>query len=106
MSTAAPLIYVPNPGPVRAPWFARLIALAVAAGALSVLLTAAWLEPSSRGVGTHVALGMQPCAFLERTGVPCAGCGMTTSFALLVRGRVLSSFIAQPFGMILCFLTA
>jgi hypothetical protein len=106
MSNTAPLIYVPTPGPIRAPWFARLIAAAVAGAALTVLLVAAWLEPSSRGVGTHEALGMMPCAFLQRTGVPCAGCGMTTSFALLVRGRVIASFIAQPFGMILCLLTA
>lgn len=104
-TASAPAIYVRNEGPRRAPWQARLIALLIAAGAMSVLLIAAWLKPDARGVSTHTQLNLQPCAFLDRTGIPCAGCGMTTSFAYLVHGHVIKSFVAQPFGMILCVLT-
>ncbi|HEX8323113.1 MAG TPA: DUF2752 domain-containing protein [Tepidisphaeraceae bacterium] len=102
----APPIYVGMDRPDRLGVGPRLIALAVALGALGVLLTAAWLSPDARGVGTHEGLGLQPCGFLLRTGLPCAGCGMTTSFADAVRGRLVSSFVAQPFGLILCVLTA
>lgn len=84
----------------------RLLALSIAGAAMAVLITAAWLRPDIAGYGTHTQLGLQPCGFLMRTGIPCAGCGMTTSFAYLVRGRMISSFVAQPFGMILCILTA
>ena len=102
----APAIYVRLEGSPRLGVFARLIALAIAVGAMVVLYTAASIEPSPTGVGTHLQLGMQPCGFLQRTSLPCAGCGMTTSFAYLVRGHVISSLIAQPFGMVLCVLTA
>lgn len=102
----APAIYVRVEPSPRAPWQARLIALLVAAAAAWVLIVAVRLEPDARGVSTHTQLGLQPCSFLERTGIPCAGCGMTTSFAYLVRGNVVQSFIAQPFGLILCVLTA
>ncbi|MGN6504887.1 MAG: DUF2752 domain-containing protein [Tepidisphaeraceae bacterium] len=104
--TQPPPIYVRLDGPMRLPVLGRLLAALVAGGALAVLVTAAWLDPSPRGFGTHTQLGLQPCAFLQRTGIPCASCGMTTSFANLVHGHVVASFVAQPFGMILCILTA
>ena len=31
---------------------------------------------------------MPPCNFVLMTGKPCPSCGMTTSFALLVRGDI------------------
>lgn len=102
----APAIYVRLDGAPRLSIVQRALALAIALGALSVLLTAAWLTPSSKGVGTHTGLGFQPCSFLERTGLPCAGCGMTTSFAHFVRGHWLTSFVTQPFGFILALATA
>lgn len=102
----APPIYVGNNfSPPLSSW-PRWIALGVAACALAVLVTAARLHPDARGFGTHEGLGMQPCGFLASTGYPCAGCGMTTSFAYTVRGQLVHAFIAQPFGMILCLLTA
>lgn len=106
MPATAPAIYVGNKFPPDLTMLPRLLALAIAAGSLAVLLTAAWLVPSADGVGTHQALGMQPCGFLMQTGLPCPGCGMTTSFSYAVRGRMIASFIAQPFGMLLCVLTA
>lgn len=33
------------------------------------------------------------------TGHPCPTCGMTTSFAYAVRGRLLRAFHAQPAGL-------
>ena len=106
-STAeVPLIYVRSDGPTRLPLLGRLLATGIAAGALGVLIVAAWLDPSPKGYGTHTQLGLQPCGFLASTGYPCAACGMTTSFAHLVRWQVIASFVAQPFGMVLCVLTA
>jgi hypothetical protein len=102
----APAIYVRLGKSPRLSIVGRLIAFAICTGAITVLYTAASIEPSATGVGTHLQLGMQPCGFLQRTGLPCAGCGMTTSFAHLVRGHVISSFVAQPFGMFLCILCA
>ena len=107
MSTiTVPPIYIGMHFPPRMSVGGRLLAVLVSAAALGVLLIAAWLKPDPRGFGTHEALGLQPCGFLQRTGIPCAGCGMTTSFADAVRGHVVASFIAQPFGLVLCLMTA
>src|SRR4028118_1518351 len=102
----APAIYVRTDHAPPTPLPHRLLAAAVALGALTVLLLAAWIEPAAGGIGTHTQLGMQPCGFFARTGVPCAACGMTTSFAHLVRGQVGQSLYAQPFGCLLGFATA
>jgi hypothetical protein len=101
VSEMAPPIYVRLEGTPRMPILHRLIALAIAAAGLGVLLVAAWLQPSAEGVGTHTQLGMQPCQFLYRTGLPCAGCGMTTSFTWFAHGSPITSFITQPFGFVL-----
>ena len=102
----APPIYVGLGRPPEAGWLNRGVALLIAAGALAVLLIAAWLTPDAKGYGTHEQLGMQPCGFYQQFGIPCAGCGMTTSFAYLVHGHPWQSFVNQPFGMILCVGTA
>ena len=101
-----PLIYVRIDPPSRLTIFPRLFALAVALGTLATLLTAAAITPDLSGVGTHRQLGLQPCAFLTQTGVPCAGCGMTTSFSWLTHGHPLLSLYTQPFGCVLAILTA
>lgn len=105
-TTLAPAIYVRLDAAPQMSVLNRLFALAIAAGAMAVLIVAAYLQPDSHGVGTHTQLGMQPCQFLYRTGLPCAGCGMTTSFSHFVRGEWIASFVAQPFGMILAFASA
>jgi len=69
-----------------------------------VLITAASLTPNRQGFGTHTALGLQPCSFLARTGLPCPACGMTTSFACFVRGHLLNSLYVQPMGTLLAAL--
>jgi hypothetical protein len=90
--------------PVGMPY--RALALAIAAGCLAVLAVAATLTPSPAGVGTHRGAGMAACGFLNRTGIPCASCGMTTSFAWFVRGNLPASLYVQPMGTILAFGTA
>lgn len=89
-----------------APPLTRLIALAVAVGCLAVLIMAAGLTPSPSGVASHKGLGLQSCALLERTSVPCPSCGMTTSFTWFVRGNLPASMYVQPMGMALAFAAA
>ena len=66
-----------------------------------VLGLARWLRPDERGYGTHEQLGLPPCAFRLITGVPCPSCGMTTSFAYVVRGRLLAAVLVNPGGCLL-----
>lgn len=77
--------------------------LALASG---VLIVARLLPPSPRGVGTHERLGLPPCPFLTLTGLPCAGCGLTTSFAHAAKFHFYEAFVTQPFGLLLFFVTA
>ncbi|MBL0927469.1 MAG: DUF2752 domain-containing protein [Phycisphaerales bacterium] len=93
-------------GPKREPWPNRFIAAVVAVACLSVLLVAASLSPDPRGFGTHTGLGIPPCGWPAQFGRPCATCGMTTAFSLAVRGRFLESLHAQPFGTLLCVVSA
>ena len=75
-------------------------------GPTAVLITAAMLTPSSAGHGTHTQLGLPPCGFLVYTGYPCPGCGLTTSFAHMIRLEVLGAFHANPFGILLFLCSA
>ena len=104
----APLIYAPHPysTPVRLTVIGRCYALGVAAACLGVLVTAATITPSPTGTGSHTQLGLEPCQFLARTGVPAPSCGMTTSFAWFVRGNVLASLYVQPMDTALAALSA
>lgn len=77
-----------------------------------VLFVALWLDPDPRGFGTHqqlripgTGIGLPPCTMKSLTGLPCATCGMTTSFAHAVRGHWITAFHAHPFGLVL-FLVA
>ncbi len=73
--------------------------------ATAVVVTAAMLTPSPLGHGTHTQLGLPPCGFLSFTGVPCPGCGLTTSFAHMVRFEVVGAARANPFGVPLFLVT-
>ena len=88
----------------RIPWWGRLIASLVSLGCLSLLVIAARLTPSPDGLGTHQQMHLQECGFLQRTGLPCPSCGMTTSFAWFVRGNIAASLYVQPMGTILAIL--
>lgn len=70
-------------------------------GALAVMgLLALIAEPDPRGVGTHEQLGLAPCRMMEWTGVPCPGCGVTTSLTHVLHGSPLEALAVQPFGLI------
>ena len=68
-------------------------------GALAVLVLARWLTPHPAGLGTHEQLGLPPCGVYAWLGLPCPACGLTTAFAHLARGEVMSSLEAQPLGL-------
>ena len=80
--------------------------LVMAAGLIVLFVVAAKLDPyhadgSARRMAVHEQLGMKPCHFLRKFGRPCPTCGMTTSFALLMHGDVLSSLRANWVGTLL-----
>src|SRR5947209_922408 len=84
----------------------RQALLGIALGLVGIFGLAAWLNPyeedgQPRTMETHVQLGLPPCTFRVITGVPCPSCGMTTSFALLVRGDVKNSLRANAAGTVL-----
>lgn len=99
-----PIIYARGAGGERATVWVRLLGLGVAFSCLGVLAVAARLPPNPRGMSSHTALGLQPCEFLDRAGLPCPSCGMTTSFAWFVRGNVPASLYVQPMGTVLAAL--
>lgn len=84
----------------------RLIAALLFGASMGLLLLSLWLHPSDGGVGTHKQLGLPACGLLEATGMPCATCGMTTSFSLAAHGRLIASFLNQPGGALLAILTS
>ena len=82
----------------------RVRLLLAAIGLLAAgLLAAAWrLTPDPRGYGTHEQLGLAPCGFARWTGGrPCPTCGMTTAWALALRGRAVEAMAANSGGCIL-----
>jgi hypothetical protein len=96
---------LPEVIPVHGVWFRGSLAGA-ALGLAAVFGIALWLDPyqgdgSPRRMETHRQLGLPPCTFYSVTGLPCPSCGMTTSFALLVRGDVGNSVRANGVGTLL-----
>lgn len=97
---------VPNTGRI-----VRLSLLMVAVLLAGIFGIAFYLNPydadgQPRTMGTHTQLGMPPCNFVMMTGKPCPACGMTTSFALLVRGDVMASLHANWAGSLIAVLWA
>jgi len=95
-------------GPSGSPletWHRGLLA-GLLTGIVAVFCIAFWLNPYGDDgkplrMGTHEQLGFPPCNFVILTGKPCPSCGMTTSFALFVRGDLVNSKQANPVGMLL-----
>lgn len=82
-------------------WLHRLVWFVLFAVPTAVFVTAARLTPNPVGHGTHTQLGLPPCGFFVVTGLPCPGCGLTTSFSYLMHGDILSALRANPFGFLL-----
>jgi hypothetical protein len=85
----------------RLPWHARLLLAAVGGGLVALLVTAALLEPSPRGYGTHQQLRLPPCSFQMLFGMRCPSCGMTTSWSHMMHGHVVQSLEANSGGALL-----
>ena len=84
----------------------RRVALAVlAAVLLTLLITARTLMPDVQGHGTHQQLGLPPCTFFVLFHRPCPACGMTTSWAWLLRGEVRRALAANAGGTMLAALS-
>lgn len=86
------------------PWYARLILLAMGSGLVVLLGIAMYLEPSAKGYGTHMQLGLQPCTLTQIAGLRCPSCGMTTSWAHVVRGQFLQAVKANSGGTLLALI--
>ncbi|MBX7106100.1 MAG: DUF2752 domain-containing protein [Gemmataceae bacterium] len=81
----------------------RLLLLLMAAALAGVFVVASRIRPYDASgapltMATHTQLGMPECNFVRMFGRPCPTCGMTTSFALLVRGDLAASFRANAAG--------
>ena len=76
--------------------------LGLAFGGLAMLIAVGVLTtPAEAGHGTHEQLGLPPCDWIANWGIPCPGCGVTTSVSLFAHGRPWASFVNQPFGFLL-----
>ncbi len=109
--TVLPVRPLPPPGSVRVRWYVRAALLLIGLGLAAVFGVAAWLNPytpdgTPRTMATHRQLGVPACNFVTLTGKPCPSCGMTTSFALLVRGDVGASLRANWVGTLLALFWA
>jgi hypothetical protein len=76
-------------------------AFLIAGFSLAVYLNPYKDDGSARKMETHRQLGLPECTFKEKTGMPCPSCGMTSSFALYVRGDLWNSMKANWVGTIL-----
>ncbi len=83
----------------RLGWPTRMLVVAAAAGLAGLLGLSRTLDPDPRGYGTHIQLGLRPCAFAALTGRLCPTCGMTTAYAWFVRGRIDRSWQREPGGL-------
>jgi hypothetical protein len=77
----------------------------IALGIVALFGIAMYLDPYRGGhvwrQETHKQLGLPECNFMKLTGLPCPSCGMSTSFALLVRGDLWNSLCANAVGTML-----
>lgn len=66
------------------------------------LLAMRWLfTPDPAGLGTHEQLGLPPCRSIDWFGVPCPGCGVTTSVTWFAHGDPWQSLVVQPLGFVI-----
>jgi hypothetical protein len=87
----------------RAAWYVRGALLLIAGLLTAVFITATQVRPfddagNPVSSGSHQTIGLPPCNFKTWTGMPCPSCGMTTSFAHLVRGNLWYSLRSNWVG--------
>ncbi|MCB9914083.1 MAG: DUF2752 domain-containing protein [Planctomycetes bacterium] len=70
------------------------------AGVAGMVALHFFASPAAAGYGTHEQLGLPPCRLMQWTGVPCPGCGVTTSVTHVVHGEPLEALRVQPFGLV------
>jgi hypothetical protein len=91
-----------RPRPRFLAWWARGLLVFLALLWAGVFVLALVLDPYQGGrvwtEETHRQLGLPPCTFKALTGMPCASCGMSTSFALAIRGDLVNSLRANFVG--------
>lgn len=86
----------------RARGLAHWIVMALCLAApLGLVLARLLLTPAPEGFGTHEQLGLPPCQSLNWFGIPCPGCGVTTSVAWFAHARAWDSLRTQPLGFAL-----
>jgi len=90
----------------RLAWWLRILLVAAGIVPVMLLVTAACLQPSASGLGTHQQLGLPPCSMRVLVGIRCPSCGMTTSWSHMMRGQVLESFAANSGGALLAIAAA
>lgn len=90
----------------RLPWYVRAVTLALGFCLVAMLGVALWLRPAAKGYGTHTQLGLAPCTLTQIAGIRCPSCGMTTSWAYFVRGRVIQAAKTNSGGTLLAALAA
>jgi hypothetical protein len=83
---------------------AALVIIAVLVA--GVMVTAACLHPydpdgQALRQETHRQLGLPPCTFYEKTGLPCPSCGFTTSFSLTMHADPVNALRANSAGAVL-----
>jgi hypothetical protein len=115
LSLTGEQVELDKPIPVApvARWWVRITLVVIALGMVVVFGVALWLNPYKDGrvwnQGTHTQMGLPECSFQKWTkdatgwdeGIPCPSCGMTTSFALFVRGDIWHSLCANCAGTLL-----
>ncbi len=89
------------PEPPRLVWWQRSIALILGFGAITLLVVASQLTPSSSGFGTHRQLGLAECTMVQLAGIRCPACGMTTSWAYATRGNLVAAARTNSGGLTL-----
>lgn len=106
-STPAPAVRgrIPTP-PAPIPvvglsWLEKLGWAVLGLGCQCVVALSLWLRPDARLFGTHEQLGLPPCMFTEASGIPCPGCGLTTSFANMAHLHVINAFRGHLMGPLL-----
>jgi hypothetical protein len=85
--------------------FQRVALAGLALLLLGLLITAGSLTPEEHGYGTHQQLGLPPCTFYLIFHRPCPACGMTTSWAWLLRGAIGNALAANAGGTLLAGLS-